>query len=243
MLRFACGALLALSVLAAPAAHGQGTNTPLTVKTFTLHHLQPKAAATLVSPYVQSPRGGVYEAGGTIQAITVRETPPVLARIDSVLRDHDRAPATLVFRFQLIAAEDSAVHDPAIAETASALSNLFRFAGYRLLTQGTTLAGANQSFSLTMAADSDRYELSGYVEDVDAGDRAGSVQLHVRLVRLTGGATISQGKLIRDEEELLQTGLTVPLGQSVVLGSAASRGHARALILSLKPEIAAPAKR
>jgi hypothetical protein len=230
-------------VLAAPAAQGQADKTPLTVKTFTLHHLQPKAAATLVSPYIQSLQGGVFEAGGNIQAITVRETPPVIARIDSVLRDHDHAPATLVFRFQLIAAEDTVSRDPAIAETASTLKELFRFEGYRLLTQGTTLVGANQRFSLTMAADSDRYELSGYVAAVDGGEGAGSVQLAVSLIRLTGGDTFSMGKLVRSKDELLQTGLTVPLGQSVVLGTAASRGRTHALILLLKPEIAAPAQR
>lgn len=243
MSRFSCAALLVLSMLAAPAAQGQAKKAPLSVKTFTLHYLRPKAAATLVSPYVQSPNGGVYEAGGNIQAITVRETPQVLARIDSLLSEHDRAPATLVFHFRLLAAEDTATHDPAIAEITSALHGLFRFAGYRLLTQGTTLAGANQNFSLTMAADSDRYELTGYVLDVDAGEGAGSVQLRVRLVRLLGGRTITQGKVIRDEEELLQTGLTVPLGQAVVLGSAAARGKTEALILSLNPEIAPTGKR
>jgi len=233
--------LLALFVAAMPMRNvqAQDTTQPLAVKTFTLHYLQPHDAASLVSPYIQSRGGGVFEAGRNIQAITVRETPEVLARVDSLLRGRDRAPATVVFRFQLIAAEDTAVHDPAIAGLDSTLRGLFRFAGYRLLSQGTATAGDHQHFQLTMGAGDDRFGLDGDVMALDTNDRTGSVQLMVRLVRKSAG--MYQGKSL-PSEGLLETGLTVPLGQTVVLGSAAPRGERRALILSVRPEVESSAR-
>jgi len=241
MSRLHRSALLAIFVLAMPTmmVQAQDASAPLAVKTFTLRYLQPHDAASLVSPYIQSRGGGVFEAGRDVQAITVRETPEVLARVDSLLRSRDRVPATVVFRFQLIAAEDTAVHDPAIAGLDSTLRGLFRFAGYRLLSEGTATAGGHQDFRLTMGAGDNRFEVDGNVRGLDMSDRTRSVQLRVQLIRETG---TYQGKSL-PPEILLETGLTVPQGQTVVLGSAAPRGEGRALILSVRPEIASSDKR
>src|SRR5687768_17203833 len=86
----------------------------LSVKTFKLKNLRPDDAAKRIGPYVNSPGGGVFEAG-SIGAITVRETSTVLMLVDSLLRVHDRARAAVSMRFQLIAALDSARRDPEIA--------------------------------------------------------------------------------------------------------------------------------
>lgn len=237
-------ALLALAVTAASTplsmARAQNAAPPLTVKTFSLHHLQPHDAASLVSPYIQSRGGGVFEAGHDIQAITVRETPQVLARVDSLLHERDVAPPTIVFHFQLIAAEDSAVHDPAIARLDSTLRGLFKFAGYRLLSTGTAMAGDHRHFGITMGAGADRYALNGDVMAIDATGGSGSVQVLVQLARKSAG--MYEGKPV-PAEGLLSTGVTIPVGQTVVLGSAAPRNERRALILSVRPELVSAAKR
>ena len=226
---------LAAAPLLPPVLRAQEPEQPLIVRTFTLRHLSPESADRLVAPYILSQKGGVFGVGGDVRAITVRETPQNVARIDSLLRVHDRSPTTLTFRFQLIAAEDRPTRDPAIAGLDSTLRGLLRFAGYRLLSQAVVTVGEVQSFAQTLQADTERLLLSGEVSEIQAADGAGSVHVRVWLSRSRGVTSV--GTEI-PEEKLLQTGLSVPLGQTVVLGSAVSGGKVRALILAVRPEVA-----
>jgi hypothetical protein len=228
-------ALLALSLVAAPVLRAQEQAQPLIVKTFTLRHLNPASANRLVEPYILSSKGGVFEVGGAIRAITVRETAQNVARIDSLLRAHDRSPTTLTFRFQLIAAEDQPTRDPAIGGLDSTLRGLLRFAGYRLLSQAVVTVGEAQTFAQTLNANDERLLLAGEVSEIHATDGNGSVYIQVRLGRARGVS--AAGKEMPDER-LLQTGVSVPLGQTVVLGSAVPGGKVRALILAVRPEVA-----
>ena len=207
----------------------------LETRTIQLRNLRATDAARLVSPYIRAARGGVYEAGD-LQAITVVESPATIARIDSLLRENDRSPAVLVFRFQLIAANDTPGRDAAIASIDSTLRGLFRFKGYHLLGEGTTSAGENETFSMTIAGGEERFALGGDVVAVRAGAN-GSARLRVRLARATPGTY--EGRPMQSET-LLSTGLTVPIGQTIVLGSAAPGGANQALILAVRPEVSIP---
>ena len=212
--------------------------TSLVTRTIMLRYISAGDAARLVSPYVRSPQGGVFEASG-VHAVTVTESPTVITRIDSLIRENDRSPAVLSFRFQLIAADDSPTVDPSIEPVASTLRSLFRYKGYRLLGEGSTTAGEFESFALTIAAGEDRFALNGDVITVQA-TAPGSVRIRVHLSRVAGGSY--EGKPIQTET-LLTTGLTVPLTQTVVLGSAAPGGNDKALILAVRPEVAIPSRR
>jgi len=225
-------ALVSLSWLVASPLAAQDTLTTLITRTIPLRHLRAPDAARLIAPYVRAPRGGVYEAGA-VQAVTVTESAATLARIDSLIRDNDRSAAVLIFRFQLIAADDTPAHDVALDSLDAVLRGLFHFKGYRLIGEGSTTAGESETFSLTVAGGVDRFALAGDVVAVQAGP-GGSVRLRVRLSRAAG---TYQGKPA-EAETLLGTGLTVPLGQTVVLGSAAPGGKHQALILAVRPEIA-----
>jgi hypothetical protein len=251
-------ALIALLRFVAPL-QAQESPASLVTRTIPLRHLAPVDAARLVSPYIRSERGGVYEATA-VRAVTITETAVTLARIDSLIRENDRSPTILSFRFQLIAADDNPARDPAIDSLDTTLRSLFRYRGYHLLGQGTTTAGENESFSLTMAGGEERYELFGDVVTVQVGGTAGSaplivvdgvpqasdkgdrgtVRVRVRLGRLVAGTY--QGKPMAPES-LLSTGLTVPVDQTVVLGSAAPGGRNQAIILTIRPEVAIPPRR
>jgi hypothetical protein len=210
----------------------------LETRTIQLRNLRAEDAARLISPYVRAAGGGVYEAGG-IQAVTVTETPAVISRVDSLIRENDRAPAVFVFRFQLIAANDTPGRDPAIESLDSTLRGLFRYKGYHLLGEGTTSAGEAESFSLTIAGGEERFALAGDIIAVRAAV-GGSVRMRVRLARAAGSTF--QGKPV-EVESLLSTGLTVPVGQTIVLGSAAPGGTNQAVILAVRPEIVQPVRR
>jgi hypothetical protein len=225
-------------VMSAPALAAQEPQPQLITRTIPLRYLRTADAARLVSPYVRSPQGGVFEAG-SIQAVTVIETATTLARIDSLIRENDRSPAVLAFRFQLISADDTPGRDPSIDSLDATLRTLFRFKGYHLLGEGSTTAAEAENFSLTIAAGEGRFVLDGEVITVQVGG-GGGVRLRVRLAAASGGTF--QGKPV-NSETLLSTGLTVPLGQTVVLGSAAPGGSNRALILAVRPEVAIPPRR
>lgn len=216
---------LALITAVRPAV-AQQTSSPLAVKTFDLHNLRPDDAAKLLSPYVQTAGGGVYDAG-SLHAITVRETPLVLAVMDSLLRAHDRAPATIILHFQLIAARDSNETDARIQGLNAALRSLFRFRGYRLLAEGSTTAQESQSFALTMLGGTEQFVINGQTGTFARAGGGGSVRVNVSLQDL------GRGRM-----QLLGTGVTIPIGQTVVLGSAAAGTDLPALILVVQPTLA-----
>jgi hypothetical protein len=228
-----------LFVAAALASLGAGSlsaqETPLlTVRTFTLRNLRPEDAAKLISPYVTSRDGGVFEAG-SIRALTVRETPQVLARIDSLLRVHDRERQALTLRFQLIAAMDtgSASTDPALGSIDSSLRGLLRFKSYALLGEGTTTTAEQQDFALTVAAGPQQFGIHGWIDQVNAGSTPATAGIKLTLSD-NGQLNVMPRPRPTD---LFTTGLTIPLGQSVVLGSAASTmASNRTLILVVRPE-------
>src|SRR3990172_3471587 len=216
MRRSLSAVVLSVALVSAGALHAQDPSARIEVRTFPLQNLSPKDAANLISPYVMFVPGmGVYEAGGALRAITVRATMDVLLRVDSILRANDRARATLSLRFQLIAASDSAVRDAAIGAVDAELRNLFRFAGYRLLSQGTTLANEGERFTLTMAGvNGEILKLSGHVVSAQPSggkDRKSVVISLERTVESAESVTMG-GVRVAVLRTLLSTGLTVPLG-------------------------------
>jgi hypothetical protein len=237
--------LLVSIALGLPAVAGAQDPRDLSVRTFKLQNMRPDDAAKLLGPYVNSPGGGVFEAG-SIGAITVRETPTILQLVDSLLRVHDRPRAVVSMRFQLIAALDSTVRDPAISAIDAELRKLFRFSGYELIAEGTTRTEEMSDFVMSLSTRPKKFgedliregfQINGWLEGVEGTGDARTVKLTVTL------RDASRGK---DSGELLRTGLTVPAGQSVILGSAMptmTLGSRAALILVVQPEITPSARR
>ena len=216
----------------------------LAVRTFKLQNLRAEDAAKLLGPYVNAPNGGVFDAG-SINAITVRETVSVLALVDSLLKVHDRPRAVVTMRFQLIAALDSSVRDPAIAGIDAELRKLFRFSGYELIGEGTARTEERSDYTLSLSTKpkmvtfgnsnkelvTESFQIRGWVEGVEGVGDARTVRINVALQDANRG---------KDAAELLRTGLTMPIGQSVILGSARpmmSFGMRAALILVVQPEV------
>jgi hypothetical protein len=247
MRRFICLSVLGLAAIAPlalcaqdPARLVQDVRPPVVVQTFNLRWISSMDAANLVSPYVQTPGNpsiGAFSAGPNMHAITVRGTKAMIATVDSILRVNDRQPPTLVLKFQLIAGLDSAAtRDPAIADVDAALRGLFRFNGYKLLAQGSSTVGDDSQFLLTMASGSYRYQVSGRAHTVQATGGTGSAELNVGLGRQFAAAESGNAA----STPLFSTGLTVTLGQTVVLGSAAGSLTGQALILTVHTELAPP---
>lgn len=217
----------------------------LEVRTFTLRQLAPMDAASLVSPYIVSPDGGVFAPGnGVTRAITVRETARVLARIDSVLAMLDRPRPTVRLRFQLIAAqEQGGERDPRIASLDSTLRDLFRFQSYRLLAQTAVAVGEWKEFAQSFGAEDQQLYLSGVINAVTTDADSARVSLEVALSRPPVTGDLRTDRNPASGARVLSTGLSIPIGQTVVLGSGASGKGVQALILVVTPELQGTTRR
>lgn len=219
--RVASGLILAL----ASGAACDGT-AELETRTFELAHLGGEQAAAAVEPYVYTDRP---EAPGRISVfrggITVRETPDNLDRIARALERLDRERPAVRLRFQVIEADGSRERDPRIADVEAALRELFRFEGYELLAE--TQMGAVEGGTSTQAVQG--YMIRGEVREVRTAGARGAVEVHVILFAPELG-------------ELIRTSMTVPVDETVVLGSAQVDPDRPAIILTVRPELVGAAQ-
>jgi hypothetical protein len=205
------------------------------VKTVTLHHLSSGQAVKLLNPYSVTPGGGVFEVPN-VMAVTIREVPRIYSDMMGVLEKYDREPASVVLNFQLVAAEPTNTRDPAVAGIDSLLRNVLKFSGYRLLGTAVATTGENHIVTQTIAGDSETLSLSVEVREVRVDGNDASVNLRVSLERPAVQATTNSYG--RPRADLLSTGVTVPMGQTVLLGTSASENGQRALILTVRPQLA-----
>ena len=203
------------------------------VKTVSLHRLTSREAVNLLQPYSQTPGGGVYELSPGLRAVTIREVPTIYNEMMTVLARYDREPATVTLSFQLVSAENTNTRDPAVAGLDSLLRGVLKFTGYRLLGTAVANASENMSISQKLSADGESLALSAAVTDLRIDGKDASVHIGVDLYR-----DFIPGKSARSD--LLSTGVTVPMGQTVMLGTSATDGGQRALILTVRPQLAKP---
>lgn len=221
----------------ANAASG-GTEANTEVRTFQLRHLRSKDAAQLVAPYATL--GMVFEAGATVHAITVRDTPAKLARIDSIIRQYDLPPQSVTLRFQLVASTSESTSDSRIREVEPSLRQLFSFPGYRLVGEGTTVVGEIGDYTVTLAGNGRRYTVSGTVGQISRGE-APAVRLGVTMSG--SSATVSDSSqavsmmMTRVFGALISTDITLKLGSLAVLGSGTEGVGDGVLILMVRPEL------
>ncbi|MES2178459.1 MAG: hypothetical protein V4550_11425 [Gemmatimonadota bacterium] len=211
------------------------------VVTVPLKHLSSQAAVMLLTPYAVTlpfqgrPAGGVFQTPDG-QSVTIRETVANYGRMLSILQKYDRGAETVGFTFQLIAADKSNSRSPEIASLDSLLRSVLKYTGYKLIGTSVLTSGAMHHASETVSADGQKFTLNIEVEDVRTNGADASVKLKVSLDRnWVPGTPGAGGRIV---ESLLSTGLTVPIGQTVVLGTAALDKD-RAIILTVRPQLSA----
>jgi hypothetical protein len=154
----------------------------------------------------------------------------------AVLSQYDRDPASVTLNFQLIAAENTNTRDPGVAGLDSLLRNVLKYSGYRLLTTSVASASENGYVTQSLSADGDNFALAVTVSDLRVEGNDASVHLSVNLTR---NAVPSKGQAAA---AVLSTGVTVPVGQTVVLGTSGIDNGQRALILTVRPQLASTKK-
>ena len=178
----------------------------------------------------------MFEVSQFIRAVTIRETPKIFAEMMAVLSQYDRDPASVTLNFQLIAAENTNTRDPGVAGLDSLLRTVLKYSGYRLLTTSVASASENGYVTQSLSADGDNFTLAVTVSDLRVEGNDASVHLSVSLTR---NAVPSKGQA---QASVLSTGVTVPVGQTVVLGTSGIDSGQRALILTVRPQLASTKK-
>ena len=222
-------------------AHGrigaQSTRDTMVITTVSLKHLSSQEAVALLQPYVttpgyqNSPGGGVFPVPNG-HAVTIREKLSTYGRMLKMLSDYDRSPATIAFTFQLIVADNSGNRAPEIASLDSLLRSVLKYTGYKLVGVGVARTGENTQASETITGEGQKFTLSLGVADVRTSGTDASVHVRVSLARTWGANSNAP-----TDEPLLSTAVTLPMGQTVVLGTAAL-DHDRAIILTVRPQLA-----
>lgn len=192
------------------------------VRTYSLDHLTSAQAAELVKPYL-SREGTVFHATSALNSITVRDKHKNVSRIASVISQRDAAPATVTLHFQVVRASTSGIIDARLESLADALGDLMRFDGYELMSEALVSASERGVVEQSVAGGELPLQLGVQVKDLRGGERSGSAEL---VVDLRG-----QGR------SLLNTNVVVPMGQTVVLGSAYPGASGEALILTVRAEM------
>lgn len=218
-------AYLSAPGIAMLSAFACGQSADLDTRTFELQYLNPAEAVEMVMPYVYGDRPG---SPGVVthfsSGLTVRETADNLAKIQRVLEEYDIAKPGVRLHFQLITANGADVPDPAILEIERVLRDLFRFEGYSLAAEAQIGAMEGTGSTQAFYYDQNRYGINAYVQQIRQRGGTGAVQLHVELVADYAGS-------------IIETAMTIPVGQTVVLGSAQPDPDRPAIILAVRPEL------
>jgi hypothetical protein len=214
--------VVAMTALAALAC---GREPRLETRTFELRHIDGGMAENILRPYVYGDRPGASGSIGMIRnVITVRETPDNLDRIARVLAQLDRPQPGVRLRFRIIEADGVAVRDTSIADVEAALRGLFRFRGYRLVTEAVLTSAQGAEARQPLSGPGARYVLETQIRRIGSGDSA-TVDLWVRLDRDGGGR--------------FETEVRLPIGKTAVLGSAQADERQPTAILTVQPELLA----
>jgi hypothetical protein len=194
----------------------------LEVRTISLDRLTGRQAAELASPYL-SKQGTVVTSSEMLNTITVRDHSRNVERIRSMLSARDASPANISLHFQVIRATEAGGVEAGLERIAGALTEMLRYEGYALMTEAVVSGSERATTTQTLDGGGIPLELGVRVADVRGTSRNGSVELDVDLSRPQG--------------RLLSTNVVIPVGETVVLGTAYPGEIGSALILTVRGEI------
>ncbi|HRP08357.1 MAG TPA: hypothetical protein PLL69_07705 [Gemmatimonadales bacterium] len=211
-------------------------------RTFDLNWISSKDAAQLIGPYAMSGLGAVFEAG-SIRAVTVHGPASLIRTADSLLRVFDAPPAMVTLRFKLLAPSDQPGIVPELRDVAQELSEIFGAKGYRMIGEAVARVGERNDYTITMNSETGQVMLMGSVGRVMKGSGQPQINMNIsaRSVPVmsssdTTGMQMAGLQQLLGSLEFINTGMTVPIGHTMVLGAGGS-ADAKSLVLVVTPEL------
>ena len=191
------------------------------LSSYPLLNLSGAEAADVLSGHV---RPGAVE-GWNDKAVFVRGSKEDHETVAALLQREDKPTPQVALRFQLIEADGFTTTDESIANVVGVLRGLFKFQGYRLVSDAFMLAKEKSATRQRLVgADGGQYMLEVNILDVTRREGKASAEITTQLSADPFG-------------EFLSTSVNVPGGQTVVLGTARPDSKRGALILVVTPEI------
>jgi hypothetical protein len=240
----------------AALAHAQSS---IETKTIELKHMKPEEAISLLKPYLVN-AGGSVTGVGTMPIVTIRDVSENIAKMEKVLAKYDHSPATIRLVFQLIEADtgpklsNASNARPVASDLDATLRSVLRFTGYRLAAQGVATSGEDalirQRFAPADSISYFTYDISAHVGAIRLSDATLLASAQTRAISngqviVDTSATGSVALYVslekrgpnKESDNVISTSLEVPLGHTVVLGTAMSLNPGMAIILTVKPEL------
>jgi hypothetical protein len=214
--------VLAALILALVAACDRGRGDEVT-RRIPLAHLSADEAQLAIEPYTAE-IAVAYRRTENPAAITITASPAHVEEITQLIKQLDQPPPKVQLRFQIVEADGFTTSDSAIADVEAALRELFRFRGYRLAAEAMVSGQAKNQLQQTVLL-RDQIPVTLTVDVPSVRRNADAAAVEMRITMTVGDVTA------------LTTAVTVPHGQTVVLGSARPLPNIGTLILVVRPFI------
>lgn len=221
---------LAAGLLLAGLFSACSSGPEMETRTFELRHVNPEEARALIEPYVYGRPDYPGMVSTSRAALTVRETADNLDQIERMLAQFDQPPQAVRLFFQLIEADGARTTDPAIADVETELRKLFRFEGYRLMSEATVTVMGISSIEQRLF---DQRPVQG---------RWASFDLRGAMERPRGTGDSTQATLHielspESQSPLFSAQVLVSMGKTIVLGTTRLPGGV-GIILTVRAELA-----
>lgn len=218
------GALLgAILIIAFWSLTGSARRQRLAVRTVPLTRLTVDDAMALLTPYITTEGGAVFRAGSGVPAITLREKQERMDSLVRLLREYDHPPSSVTLSLKTLLAEDRGGLAAELKPLQGILAPFTGAGGLRVASSGTVSGAEGQATMTQLGSGRGAVIVTVDVVSVQTLDAAPTVRLRVSVGR-PGESTPS-----------LRTDITVPLGRSLVLGTATTGTATPLPLLLLTP--------
>jgi hypothetical protein len=180
-------------------------------------------AMALLTPYITTESGAVFRAGSGVAAITIREKRDRMDGLVSILREYDHPPASVTLSLKSLIDSGGAGLPAELEPIADLLTPFMGGGGLRVGANGLVSGTEGQSTTTQLGSDADALVVTIDLVSTQVLDTTVAVRLRVGITR-RGGAS-----------PLLRTDITVPLGRSIVLGTAAAGSSGSRPLVVLMP--------
>ncbi len=187
-------------------------------RVFTLSHQAAAEAVSLVYPYLSDAGTVELRPGGN--ALVVRDSPEIVAKVALLLRDFDRPAQSMQLEIQIVSAGSGAAGESGLSpDLVARLQTLLRYRSYRLV--AASRVDASEGWDVVSALGPE-YEVDFRLGLVGADRR---IKLHgFRVLRREGDS---------EAKPLIHTNLNLVLDKPMVLGLARTESSERALMVVL----------
>lgn len=213
----------AVMVVTVWSVTGSARRQRLEVRTVPLARLSAPDAVDLLTPYITAEGGAVYRAGSEVKAITIRERRERMDDLVRILREYDHPPASVTLSVMSLVAGERGSLAAELAPLADILMPLAGGSGLRVASSETIIGTEGQIINTRFGTGSGAFLLTVEIVSTLVQDTTLSVRLRVSASRPS------------DSAPLLRTDITIPLRQSVALGSARTEGADRRPLVLLTP--------